>query len=79
MYKLLAARALALKGRGQQKRYFRAIAMGSRAFISFNLNMARNAANANMEAEPIQVDETAQRLNFTSIAAKYNGKREIYK
>ena len=29
--------------------------------------------------EPIQVDQAAQRLNFRSIAAKYNGKREIYK
>ena len=29
--------------------------------------------------EPIQVDEAAQRINFRSIAAKYNGKREIYK
>ena len=41
--------------------------------------MAINAANANMEAEPLQVDETAQRMNFRSIAAKYNGKREVYK
>ena len=28
--------------------------------------------------EAIQVDETA-RINFRSIAAKYNGKREIFK
>ena len=32
-----------------------------------------------MEGEDIQVDETAQRMNFRSIAAKYNGKREIFK
>ena len=32
-----------------------------------------------MEEEDIQVDETTQRINFKSIAAKYNGKREIYK
>ena len=30
------------------------------------------------DEEPIQVDETA-RMNFRSLAAKYNGKREIYK
>ena len=41
--------------------------------------MVRNAANANMEAEAIQVDETTQRMNFRSIAAKYNGKGEVYK
>ena len=41
--------------------------------------MAINAANANMEAEANQVDETAERMNFRSIAAKYNGKREVYK
>ena len=32
-----------------------------------------------MEEEDIQVDETAQRINFRSIAAKYNDKREVYK
>ena len=32
-----------------------------------------------MEDEPIEVDETAQRMNFRSLAAKYNGKREVYK
>ena len=41
--------------------------------------MAINAANANMEAEPIQVEENTERINFRSIAAKYNGKREVYK
>ena len=54
--------------------------MSGGAIISFNLNLFSNVTSAIMEGEePIQVDETAQRINFRSIAAKYNGKREIYK
>ena len=56
---------------------------GGGVFISLILNPFGNAAAATAAAmfkeEPIQVDEVAQRINFRSIAAKYNGKREIYK
>ena len=52
---------------------------GGGVFINLILNPFSNAAAAMFKEEPIQVDEVAQRINFRSIAAKYNGKREIYK